>query len=284
MWKLGVEVDRGRVAALPHPMDLPLTLPDPPAVPRPAASVLLLRDGPEGVEVFMATRHQGSSFMPGVLVFPGGGVDNADADPKLVDAGAPEDWVSRIACLREAFEEAGILLARPSGDGNPVGASRLDGLLTAYRARLCSGEAAFSAMMDAENLSAAIDLLVPYARWTTPITRAKRFDVRFYLARAPEGQIGVHDDQELVDSRWITPARAFAELDEGKIRLVFATRSHLRLLAKSRTVDEALEAARTRPLPVVEPQLFMSPDGPALRVPSGIGYDVTEILLKDVGD
>jgi 8-oxo-dGTP pyrophosphatase MutT (NUDIX family) len=232
----------------------------------------------------MATRHQGSSFMPGVLVFPGGGVDKADADANLVPRDPPDDWVSRIACVREAFEEAGILLARPNGDATLIGAERLDALLDTYRARLCSGEEAFAAMMEKEGLSAAIDLLVPFARWTTPVTRAKRFDVRFYLARAPEGQIGVHDDQELVDSCWLTPAQAFADLDAEKIRLVFATRSHLRLLAKSRSVDEALEAARMRPLPVVQPEPFMSPAGPALRIPAGIGYDVTEILLKDVGD
>jgi hypothetical protein len=104
------------------------------------------------------------------------------------------------------------------------------------------------------------------------------------LARAPEGQVGLHDAQELIDSRWITPAEAFAAFERKDIRMVFVTRSQLRLLAKSRTVDEALEAARARPLPVVEPQLFDHPDGPALRIPAGIGYEVTEVLLRDIGD
>ncbi len=93
-------------------MDIPT---EPPAVPRPAATVLLLRDGPGGIEVFMATRHKDSGFMPGILVFPGGAVDPEDSDPRLLTDVQPADAVSRVACVREAFEEAGILLARPAG-------------------------------------------------------------------------------------------------------------------------------------------------------------------------
>src|SRR5271168_3141147 len=99
-----------------------IDIPDPPAVPRPAATVLLLRDGPDGIEVFMAARHLGSSFMPGVLVFPGGAVDPDDGEPGLIDAASfggalPDDAVSRIAGVREVFEEAAFLLARPKGHG-----------------------------------------------------------------------------------------------------------------------------------------------------------------------
>jgi 8-oxo-dGTP pyrophosphatase MutT (NUDIX family) len=165
----------------------------PPAIPRPAASVLLLRDSPAGIEIFMATRHQGSSFMPGVLVFPGGAVDPEDAG--LVAAGAPEDAVSRIAGVREVFEEAGFLLARPKGQDGLVPAGRFADLLHTYRAPLAAGEGSFSAMLEQEGLVPAIDLMVPFARWITPVIRKKRFDARFYLARAPEGQAGVHDEQ-----------------------------------------------------------------------------------------
>jgi 8-oxo-dGTP pyrophosphatase MutT (NUDIX family) len=265
-------------------MNLAVALPDPPATPRPAASVLMLRDGSDGVEVFMATRHGRSSFMPGILVFPGGAVDSGDADPALWDSAGPEDAISRIACIRDAFEEAGILLARPAGQAELVSDDRHQRLLDTYRDGLCAGTVPFSAMMAAEKLTPAIDLLIPFARWTTPVVRAKRFDARFYLARAPEGLIGAHDNRELIDSRWITPARAFDLADTGDIRIVFATRSHLRLLAKSRTVDLALADARLRKLPVVKPRLVESAAGPALRIPSGIGYDVTEVLLRDVGD
>src|SRR5579859_8023655 len=247
-----------------------IEIPDPPAVPRPAATVLLLRDGPDGIEVFMATRHQGSSFMPGVLVFPGGAVDPDDSAPGLVDAGAAlaDDAVSRVGGVREIFEEAAFLLARPAGGGDLVGADRLERITAGHRAALCAGERAFSAIMAAEGLSPAIDLMVPFARWITPAIRKKRFDARFYLARAPEGQIGAHDEQELVNSRWITPAEALAAQARGEIKVVFVTRSNLGLLAKSRTVDEALAAARARTIVPVSPQLFDHPDGPALRIPA----------------
>jgi 8-oxo-dGTP pyrophosphatase MutT (NUDIX family) len=261
--------------------------PDPPAVPRPAATVLLLRDSPDGIEVFMATRHQGSSFMPGVLVFPGGAVDPDDSAPGLIDAAGgelPGDAVSRIAGVREIFEEAAFLLARPVAGGDLVGAERLEHIVANHRAALCGGEKTFSAIMAEEGLRPAIDLMAPFARWITPVIRKKRFDARFYLARAPEGQIGAHDEHELIDGRWITPAAALAAQARGEIKVVFVTRCNLSLLAKSRTVDEALVAARVRTVIPVSPELFDHPDGPALRIPAEAGYDVTEVLVRDVGD
>jgi hypothetical protein len=126
--------------------------------------------------------------------------------------------------------------------------------------------------------------MVPFARWITPMIRKKRFDARFFLARAPEGQIGAHDDQELINSRWIGAAEALDAVKRGEVKIVFVTRSNLGLLAKSRTVEEALAAARARPIVPVEPQLFDHADGPALRIPADAGYDITEILVRDVGD
>jgi 8-oxo-dGTP pyrophosphatase MutT (NUDIX family) len=257
-------------------------------VPRPAASVLLLRDGPGGIEVFMATRHAKSSFMPGILVFPGGAVDADDSHPSLHGGDAPPsltaDALARIAGVRETFEEAGFLLARPRGGTGLVEAHHVEPLLGEARGPLCRGEVAFSAVMAEAGLAPAIDQLVPFAHWITPRYRTKRFDARFYLARAPEAQSGLHDDHELIDSRWITPADALAETAAGKIRIVFVTRSNLSLLAKSATVDEALEAARRRRLVTVEPQEFDSPDGPALRIPADAGFDVTEVLVRSIGE
>jgi 8-oxo-dGTP pyrophosphatase MutT (NUDIX family) len=252
-------------------------------IPRPAATVLLLRDGPDGIEVFMATRHQRSSFMPGILVFPGGAVDPDDFDPSLLGDASPE-YAPRVAGIRELFEEAGFLLARPRGEAGLVDARHVEPLLASSRQSLCKGEAVFSAVMRDAGLVPAIDCLVPFARWVTPKFRSKRFDARFYLARAPAEQSGIHDDHEMIDSRWITPARALEETARGKIRVVFVTRSNLALLARSRMVDEALAAARDRQIVTVEPQVFEHPDGPALRIPADAGYDVTEILVRDIGE
>jgi 8-oxo-dGTP pyrophosphatase MutT (NUDIX family) len=260
-----------------------MTSPDVPAFPRPAASVLLIRDGADGIEVFMATRHQGASFMPGVLVFPGGSIDPGDSDPALLCAVEGEDAVWRIAAIREVFEEAAFLLARPVGEASPVGADRLAALLEDYRGRLCRGEIGFAAMLQEARLVPATDLLVPFAHWITPKLRSKRFDTRFFLARAPEGQIGIHDDRELVDSRWVRPVDALAERDAGRIQLVFATRANLGRLAESATVEEALAASRTRRIVPVEPEPFESPAGRKIRIPAESGYALTEIFARDSG-
>ncbi|MDB5392985.1 MAG: hydrolase [Rhodospirillales bacterium] len=266
-----------------------MDIPEPPVTPRPAATILLLRDGPAGIEVFMAMRHQGSSFMPGILVFPGGAVDSDDAAPGLLDPAElaeplPDDAVSRVAGVREVFEEAAFLLARPKGDTKLVAQGRFERFLETYRPALCSGEAQFSAVMAQEGLVPAIDLMVPFARWITPVIRKKRFDARFYLARAPEGQVGAHDERELVNSRWTNVADALEANARREIKIVFVTRSNLSLLAKNHTVDEALAAARARTIVPVQPQLVDSPVGPMLRIPAEAGYDITEVLVRDVGD
>jgi 8-oxo-dGTP pyrophosphatase MutT (NUDIX family) len=252
-------------------------------VPRPAASVLLVRDRPAGIEVFMATRHGKSSFMPGVLVFPGGAVDPDDSHPALAPAQTMHDSVWRVAAIRETFEEAGFLLARPRGGEGVLGAEQLARLRDAYRTRLCRGEVAFSTMMAEEGLEPALDLMIPFGHWTTPNLRSKRFDTMFYLAPAPDGQVGAHDERELVDSRWVRPADALAERDAGKVQLVFATRANLGELGKSETVAAALDSARLRRIVSIEPELFDSPDGRKVRIPADAGYDLIEILARDSG-
>jgi 8-oxo-dGTP pyrophosphatase MutT (NUDIX family) len=265
-----------------------MNFPDPPVTPRPAATILLVRDGNGGIEVFMATRHQDSSFMPGLLVFPGGRVDPADSDPRILAGLAAEDralddLASRIGGIREVFEESCFLFAREAGGASIVGAARLDALAAAYRSRIHRREITLADMIEAEKLALAPRLLVPFAHWVTPRIRSKRFDTRFYLAAAPHGQEGTHDDRELVDSRWVRPLDAVAEADRGLVRLAFVTRSNLKLLARSATVSEALGETARRRIVTVSPELFDSPEGPALRIPADAGYDVTEVLVKDTG-
>jgi 8-oxo-dGTP pyrophosphatase MutT (NUDIX family) len=243
---------------------------------------VLIRDGRDGLEAFMATRHAGSSFMPGALVFPGGAVDADDSDPRL--AAAPDDDLrARVAGIRELFEEAGVLLAHDVGSGALVQAGRLDGLLKTWRAALCTGEAVFSSMMVEEGLRPATEALVPYAHWVTPRFAAKRFDTRFYLAPAPAGQSGSHDALELADSRWIRPADALAEHEAGRIRLVFVTRCNLGLLSGSATVADALAAAGARRITLIEPEAFDGPNGRVLRIPADSGYGLTEIPMAEAG-
>jgi 8-oxo-dGTP pyrophosphatase MutT (NUDIX family) len=248
-----------------------------PATPFPASTVLLLRDGTAGLEVFMVTRHQKSSFLAGALVFPGGGVEPGDSDPRHAAGGAGEDLAYRIAAIREVFEETGMLLARRRGDAELLGPAALAPIEARHRDRLNRRETGFAELMDAEDLVAAPALLVPFAHWITPAILPKRFDTRFYAVRAPAGQLGLHDDRELTGSRWIRPQDALAEAAQKRVRIVFATRLNLEVLAQSATVEAALAAARTRPGVVVLPVVA---DG-IIRIPVEAGYGITEMSVDE---
>ena len=197
------------------------------ATPLPAASVILVRDGDEGMELFLMRRHRLQSFMAGAYVFPGGGMDEGDRDRGLVSrcsgmvperaAGAlgepqtPGDYAFGffICALRELFEEAGVLLA--AGDNgeildfsDPEAASAFDG----YRKAIYQGGLTLGKLAEKGRLTYALDTLVPYARWITPEVEPKRFDARFFVARLPQGQRSEHDNVELVDSLSDHPGRS----------------------------------------------------------------------------
>ncbi|MBV8401248.1 MAG: NUDIX domain-containing protein [Acetobacteraceae bacterium] len=248
--------------------------------PRPAGSVLLLRNGDKGIEVFMVVRHQESSFGAGALVFPGGRVDSGDhaiaeqpdlcPDPSGLDAAAMS---YRVAAIRETFEECGILLARSRGSTDFIEAARLQEIEASQRAPLCQGEISFADVLAVEGLELATDVLVPYAHWITPRHMTKRFDTLFFAALAPAGHVGAHDGTESVDSIWITPGRALAEAEAGHRKLMFPTWLTLQKLGQCGSAEAAIEAARaTAPVPVA-PELLGTEGGAAtFRVPAEAGY------------
>jgi len=246
--------------------------------PKPAATVLLARDGADGIEVFLVKRHHDIEFASGALVFPGGKVEAGDTDGALrtacegaegIDDG---DLALRLAALRETFEECGVLLARRRG-----GADLMDGdelaALEPWAGRLHRGEAGLAEFVAAEDLVLALDGLVHFAHWITPPLVPKRFDTHFFLVAAPPGQVAVHDGSEAVDSIWARPAWTTAEADAGRCRLVFATRLNLEKLGRSATVAEAITAARNAPVVTVRPQLEKFEDGiRTMRIPEEAGY------------
>jgi 8-oxo-dGTP pyrophosphatase MutT (NUDIX family) len=250
--------------------------------PRPASTVLLLRDGPSGIEVLMVTRNVASDFASGALVFPGGRVDPADAEPAVIGCCRSEPGLDaaalafRVAGIRETFEEAHILLARPKGENRLLTAAALAALETRLGAAL--GRAPlFADLVATGELEFAIDLLVPFAHWITPVGPPKRFDTHFLLVAAPIDQIAAHDGREAVETKWISPATALAEADARRVTLVFATRMNLLKLGRSRTVLAALDAARGETVVTVCPELAQSEGGPVLRIPLAAGYGVAEV-------
>jgi len=255
--------------------------------PIPSSTLLLVRDGQQGLEVFMVKRHHQIDFASGALVFPGGKVDKSDAEPRLRDFAprattlAPEDFAIHASAIREAFEEVGVLLARPKGEDRPIPGARLSGL-AAWRDRLVKREATLADLMAAERLELATDLLHPFAHWITPKIRAKRFDTRFFIAAAPEGQVAAHDGSESVDSAWINPLRTIAEADAGARTLVFATRMNLAKLGRTNDVASAIERARARRIVTVCPEIIEAGGRRILRIPAEADYDVTEMDVTNL--
>ena len=228
--------------------------------PRLAATVLLVRDGASGLEVFMVERHHQIDFATGALVFPGGKVDDADADPRLraCCTGAEElddaALALRVAAIRETFEECGVMLAH--------------GL-----ARVPAAESDFTALVLREKLALACDALLPFAHWITPEVVPKRFDTHFFLAAAPADQLALHDGSESVDSVWIAPAAALGEAEAGRRTIIFPTLMNLAKLAEARDVADAFARARARPVVTVQPTLAVGASGKReLRIPVEAGY------------
>ena len=220
-----------------------------------AATVLLVRDGPAGLQVFMVVRHHKIEFASGALVFPGGKAEPEDC----ALAGDDVEAIARVAAIRETYEECGVLLARRRG-GGPLAASTLP-----FRERLA-----------AENLELALEALTLFAHWITPPILPKRFDTRFYIVEAPADQAAAHDGGEAVDSVWIEPQKALAEGRQGLRTLVLPTRLNLELLGASATVRAAVDAAGSRLVKPIEPIATKTANGYRLSIPSGAGYGATD--------
>jgi 8-oxo-dGTP pyrophosphatase MutT (NUDIX family) len=249
-----------------------------PADPVPAATILLLREGPNGYEVFMQKRYENpADRFSGALIFPGGKVDAQDRDSALRDysrvpAGIDDiHFTLRIAAIREAFEECGVLLARPRGESALVSAARLATLQT-WRERLNASDATLAQFVREEELELACDQLVYFANWITPAVRMKRFDTHFYLAPAPHDHELQHDGYESTDSLWATPEAALAAGRENRFNILFPTRSNLEKLALSATLQTALDTAAASTIIAVTPQVEKRVDGIYVTIPAEAGY------------
>lgn len=211
---------------------------DPLTVPvRPAATVMLLRDAPTGIEVFMLRRTTAAVFAGGMYVFPGGRVDPADG------AG---DEAFVVAAIRECYEEAGVLLA----DG-PDGHSICDGHpALAHRHDVHAGILGLRELCHRHHLALATERLAWVSNWVTPIGESRRFDTRFFVAVTPPGQSSLHDDHETIESLWIAPAAALAHGSAGTMGLMPPTIESLTMLAAHDTAESVLAAARAAGTPV----------------------------------
>jgi 8-oxo-dGTP pyrophosphatase MutT (NUDIX family) len=253
-----------------------------PAPPRPAATVVLLRDAEEGLEALLLRRHRRSGFAADAWVFPGGVVDQsdraADAAGRL-DGPSPEEWARRLqvddpaeaagyvsAAIREAFEETGILLAH--GDRVSAAPAHAAESLAVARRALLNEVVTLRDVAVGNGLRLAGDELIYVGHWITPEPEPRRYDTRFFAARAPAGAVCDAHDAEMTDSVWLRPAEAVERFRDGQLKLLPPTVHTLQRLDGFASWDELRAALQDAPVPGITPRMERRPEGVAIVVPA----------------
>lgn len=233
--------------------------------PRPAATLVVVRDAPGGLQVLLMCRAERGDHNSGAWVFPGGTLDAADRQWHACCGGATDAAVSErlglpeggldycVAAIRECFEESGLLFASRGGRlVSPHGeeAARL----AAWRGPLHRGERSLGELCAEEGLALAVDELAYFSHWLTPLGRAKRFDTRFFVATLPAGQVAEQDGQEMTGLHWLRPADALARSDS--LKLMGPTRATLSALGAFETAEALMAHARgPRKVSLINPRI-----------------------------
>ena len=236
--------------------------------PLDAATVILLRDSAEGLQVLLMRRHQASKVLGGAYVFPGGKLDADDHHPELIArlSQSPVQLQQRLnepelaperaaalfmAAIREAFEESGVLLCQSAAGADAAHVSAL-------QQALAQGQS-WGAALQSLALQVQAEALVPWSRWITPRQASvtnKRFDTRFFVARAPAGQQAGHDNVEATESVWMTPRDALHRYWAGQMEMAPPQIMSLVHLSRHANAQSVLAEARSRKPPVVQPEPF----------------------------
>lgn len=260
----------------------------PTAPPRDAATVVMLRDAPNGLEVFLVKRHGLSDVLGGAYVFPGGKLDANDA---LLDAAAHLDQVPAqlhaalgepdlpvstatglyVAALREAFEESRVLFTPD--------------IAHARAALLHDTAKPFNQLLAELQVRLQTHNVLPWSRWITPrmpsITN-KRFDTRFFVAAVPAEQEATHDAYEATESVWLAPRTALQQYWDGQIELAPPQIMSLSHLSRHATVASVMDAARKQPPPLVLPESFDEDGTRVLCYPGDPRHSVAQRALPGV--
>ena len=245
--------------------------------PTPAASVLLIRDTNKQIEVFMIKRSMKTNF-GGAWVFPGGKIDNEDTsinyskyspqlDDRLASArlGIEKNGLSYwIACIRECFEESGILLANKKGENlkNTIFTNKDLNIINDYKDRILNGENIFFEMIDHLNLELATSELAYISHWITPKIEKRRYSTRFFIARTT-AQEATHDGTEGVESKWVNPKIALEESKNGNFPMIMPTIKNLEMISEYSSTALLLNDMKNKTkeaIPKVEP-IFEIVDG-----------------------
>lgn len=251
----------------------------------PAATIILLRDEPQ-FEVLMIERHADTPFAGGAIVFPGGRIeasDSADAWRAHCDGAddvPPEEFGPRVAAIREAFEEVGVLYARRDGEfvSDGVAASLND-----QRTKVEDDDSLFLDLIKSNGLRLALDALHLFARWEPPLRgheNMRRYHTWFFAAVTPEGQQAREDGNEATEAFWGRPNDILLSCESGKRKAIFPTLRNIELIDVSATAQAVIDNAATRPMDVVMPKIIERDGELYVTIPEGIGYPVTEQSVK----
>ncbi|MDP9043407.1 MAG: MBL fold metallo-hydrolase [Pseudomonadota bacterium] len=260
-----------------HGADAP-PVPSPERAPRPAATLVVVRDGPDGIEVLLSRRAERGDHNSGAWVFPGGivdpgdreshawcrGLDDAQASARL---GLPAHGIDfYIAAIRECFEESGLLFATRDG----ADLVRLDdaagAALGPWRGRIHRHECSVGDLCREFGLTLALDRLAYLSHWLTPLSRAKRYDTRFFVAAAPRLQTAAFDGVEMTEQSWLRPVDALRRADA--LKLMTPTQKTLEQVAAHPTVEALLAWARApRDVALTLPRTADGRNGPRPVLP-----------------
>jgi 8-oxo-dGTP pyrophosphatase MutT (NUDIX family) len=246
---------------------------------RDAATVVLLRDGAGGLEVYLLRRVRGMAFADGMTVFPGGAVDPRDAETAVSWVGPPPaEWAGSFdtaepvarallcAAVRETFEESGVLLAGPSADT----ICSTDGpQWEADRVALERREESLAELLTRRGLALRADLLRPWAHWITPPGESRRYDTRFLVAALPDGQSTRDVTSEADVVEWVRPADALDQLRRGERKMLPPTLVTLEEISAYRSVAEVLAAGARRVLDPVQPSVSLVDGELTATLPNG---------------
>jgi 8-oxo-dGTP pyrophosphatase MutT (NUDIX family) len=248
---------------------------------RDAATVVLLRDGTDGIEAWMLTRVRQMVFAGGMTVFPGGRVDDGDADlpmtptdfRSLATRFGCEEHLARAligAAVRETFEETGVLLTVPPPSVD----------LTRARTEVESGRVGFDRLLREHDLVVDADALRPWARWVTPVGEVRRYDTRFFVGALPDGAEAADVTTESSAASWIGLGAALVLAQRGERTMLPPTVMTLASLAEYDSVTDALAAADIRSLEPIHPALAVLENGElGVWIPGGEQFALPKSML-----
>ena len=240
----------------------------PPADSIPAATLVLMRDQPDGApHILMIERASTMAFAAGAMVFPGGRIDPGD---HVAAPSSPPDAAARIAAIRETIEEVGIAVGLHPAPDAPT--------IAAIRTGLATGRDMASLLAD-HALTLDLAALTPFARWRPNFVETRSFDTLFYIAASPAGAQAIADGGESVHAIWASAEAILADHAAGRCHLLFPTRCNLERLATFASLDAARAQAALFPPVTITPWVEQRDGEGWLCIPDDRGYPVTALPL-----